>query len=200
MKILLVALVMVSALLGGCRASGPTTLTIQGRQYEAAFDAAKDEIRKLGFELQRVDARGGVIATAPESTAGLATPWTTTEVTLSAEAQSFMHRDQRRVAVFFDPVDVGGAGAAGPDDVDRRAVDSAMMVRVLATREILHRPGLRLSTAATRLSSVTTDGAGQEGAGSGAIVRDAGEDEALSRLLAKRIARRLNAMERSQDG
>lgn len=174
--------------LGGCAASGPTSFPIASDRYEQAFDIAKNELQRLGFDLVRVDARGGVIATNAVSTAGLGTPWTRTEATLGAEAASFMERDQRRVLIEFVPTeDVSDAPWPG---VDRRAIDGALVCRVSAIREVLHRPGLRLSSEAVRLSSVTRSEAGAEFTEE-FIVRPAGADEALSKKLARRIERRL---------
>lgn len=174
--------------LGGCAASGPTSFRVAAERYDEAFAIAKDEVMRLGFALHRVDARGGVIATDAVSTAGLGTPWTRTEATLGAEMESFLQRDQRRVLILFEPPDhAEKVDAAG---MDRRAASGELVCRVSASREILHRPGLRLSPGAVQLSSVTRSALDAE-TPDPTIVRSAGEDEALSRSLARRIERRL---------
>lgn len=43
--------------------------------FAGAFAAAKDVLREHRFELERVDARAGVITTKPRAAGGWATPW-----------------------------------------------------------------------------------------------------------------------------
>ena len=76
--------VLCAALLGGCAGSGPRSAEFQVSpgQYARAFDEARDVLTGYRFELDRVDAAGGVIATAPKTTAGLATPWDSEQTTL----------------------------------------------------------------------------------------------------------------------
>lgn len=187
MKGLLIGLVGLLTL-GGCAASGPTSFHIAAERYDEAFAIAKDEVMRLGFVLHRVDARNGVIATNAVSTAGLGTPWTRTEASLGAEIDSFLQRDQRRVLILFEPPE--HAENVDTAAVDRRAASGELVCRVSASREILHRPGLRLSPEAVQLSSVTRSALDAEKTDA-TIIRPVGEDEALSRTLARRIERRL---------
>ncbi len=174
--------------LGGCAAKGPTSFRVPEGRYAEVFDIAKDEVQKLGFELVRIDARGGVITSGAVVTAGLATPWTRTEASFGEEFGSFLHRDQRRVSVHFTPEVVEEEAPVG--NVDIRAFSGVLDCNVVAIREILHRPGLRLSPVAVRLSSVSPTGLTDD-PDTDPIVRTVGEDKALSQKLARRIEKRL---------
>ena len=174
----------------GCASSGPTSFPVASDDYAKAFTAAKEEMQRLGFEFTRVDARGGVIATRAVSSAGFATPWNQSEASVGDEFASFVERDQRRVVVYFEIPDVDETVEESIEPIDVRAYQGELSCRVEATRELLHRPGFRLSTTAVRLSSVTRspeDAAVEDPT----IARSVGEDLDLSRKIARRIERRL---------
>ena len=185
---LFAAALLLTLALAGCASHGPTALLVPTGRYAETFDAAKEELIRRGFTLRLVDARGGVIASAPVSTAGLATPWTKTEASFAGEVESFLHHDQRRVTIRFAPVEASPDGS-DRQGVDRRAVAGSMVARVVATRERLYRPGFRLSPVGVRLSSVHGEGASEPAPS--VVVRDVGEDAALSASIAARLAREL---------
>jgi len=60
---------------GGCAAPRDTTFRSPPGRYAEAFEAARASLREAGFEVERADARLGVITTAPLHEAGLFTPW-----------------------------------------------------------------------------------------------------------------------------
>ena len=69
-------LLLISVLvLSGCATSRPAEFATAPGGYAAAFDAAREVLREFRFELERVDARSGIITTRPKATAGLATLW-----------------------------------------------------------------------------------------------------------------------------
>lgn len=176
-------------------------------EYPAAFDAATEVVRRLGFELARIDASAGIVTTNTVSTAGLATPWMRTEADLSQEIESFLLRDQRRVVITFDPgvhVDEGdtpggvaGGSGVSPAALDRRYDDRELVCRVEVKKERLSRPGLRLSPDAVRISSVMTLGDSEKDSRA-VVVRDAGKDEKLAGLIVERILVRLSQSQELQ--
>jgi len=74
LTILGLALGIVGALSGCAAPDLPTDLEVAAGDYPAAFEAAKAALRDYRFDLERVDARAGVISTAKKETAGLLTP------------------------------------------------------------------------------------------------------------------------------
>jgi len=185
----LVLIVATAALMAGstgCATGGPTGWTIPAGDYAQAFQATKETLRRRGFTLDRVDARGGVIITAPAESAGLATPWSRTEGSPAGEIASFLHRDRRRVTVRFAPDDADEPEAGG---VDRMHYVGPITASVVVEREIIHRPGFHLSSTGVRLSSVSSSTAGAERI----IVRSAGEDRALAHAIAAPLIRRFGA-------
>ncbi len=68
------------AMMGGCALSGGgafdgTPEMVAAGAYGETFDAAKDVLRAYRFELERVDAREGVITTKASAASGWVTPW-----------------------------------------------------------------------------------------------------------------------------
>jgi len=202
----------------GCATStGPTTVAVGPGRYAQAFSITKDEIRRLGFQLARVDARSGVITSQTQSTAGLATPWTHTEASFDDRVDSFFHRDQRRISISFDVADEAHAGKpddepagsdqvestaelgagetglieVGPVEIDRRSWEGELVCTVSVAHERLHRSGLRLSPAGILLSNVTTTGDDPESGPPVPIVREMEMDTHLASKLARMIRDRL---------
>jgi hypothetical protein len=131
--------------------------------YAAAFDAARESLIGMGFELDRVDARLGIIRTLPKSSAGLATPWHREQSTLEQEVEDLFNR-QFRIAVitFHLPGSVEHAPprpqtAPGPEPLDLREIDAPLVARVEVVLERLHRAGWRLEPSAMRWSSRSFD-------------------------------------------
>ena len=88
-----------AALLPGCGTTPrpATALPIPSGRYAEAFDAAREALRDLRFDLERVDARLGVITSRPHATDGLATPWDLDQTSSRQEVQDLMHQQRRRV-------------------------------------------------------------------------------------------------------
>lgn len=180
---------MIAAIFGvalcGCQSASPgsTSLRIAPGAYAATFAAVKDELRAFGFELDRIDARAGVITTRPHFSAGLATPWIGDESTLTQEFEGFFNRQRRTIRVVFTPTDAESDSSPINTPIDTRALDVELRAQVEVRVERVHRLGLRPSTASIRLSSVTErvdhDGANEPPWTTTVI----GEDE----LLAARI-------------
>jgi len=205
----------------GCASStGPVTVTVPPGRYAEAFAITKDEIRRLGFQLARIDARNGVITSQTHSTGGLATPWLPNEATFGDRVESLLHRDQRRIVVTFDLVDGAAADVpvekpaeaeSAPTDVDanetasaekgligfgpvppdRRSWEGELICRVSVPYERLHRSGLRLSPVGIRLSNVTSSSEESESGQPATIVREMEPDTNMAAKLAGMIRDRL---------
>ena len=174
---------------GGCRVSGPTSAEVPAGRYGEAFEVVKDELRAQGYELERVDARAGVITTRPRASSGFWTPWVTDERRLRDELESSVHRQRRVVEVRFL--------AEGEGDV--REAGGALTLDVRVRVERVYQPGVRTPVASVRLRHVSEDpgvGSGdtplETGEGRGAIFAvEQGADRALAADLAARLRRAL---------
>ena len=113
----------------GCQSppTGPTSLRIAPGSYSATFQAVKDELRSSGFELDRIDARAGVITTRPRASAGLATPWITDESTIEQEFEGALNRQQRTVTVRFAPTAQDDTSDAFASDLRDAEAEEAPM-------------------------------------------------------------------------
>jgi len=177
--------------LTGCQAPAPasTSLRIAPGAYSATFEAVKDELRASGFELDRIDARAGVITTRPHFSAGLATPWIGDESTLGQELDDFLNRQRRTVRVVFTPADADSDSIPDAEPVvnpvDTRTLDVDIRAQVEVRLERIHRLGLRPSSASVRLSSVT-ERVDQDGAEDPPWTTEVVDNDAL---LAARIVR-----------
>jgi len=186
---LTLALVLLGGATGGCRVSGPTTAEVPAGRYGEAFEVVKDELRSQGYELERVDARAGVITTRPRASSGFWTPWVTDERRLRDELESSLHRQRRVVEVRFL--------AEGEGDVREAGGPLTLDVRVRVER--VYQPGVRTPAASVRLRHVSQDpGSGAvesslvRGEGRGTIFAvDQGADRALAADLAARLRRAL---------
>ncbi len=180
----IVSIVALALFIGGCASGGGRSAVLApASRYAETFESAKEELISRGFALERVDARHGLIVSTPVSTAGLATPRTRTEIGAGGEIDSFLHRDQRRVTIRFSAAGDGDKAPAA--DLDLRSYDGPIVAHVAATRERMHRPGLRLSSAGVRLTSV-----GDSPGRPDIVTFDAGEDVDLAAAVARGIARR----------
>lgn len=130
----------------GSRAVAPS-FELSADDYAEAFDAARDVLRERGFELDRVDARAGVITTAPRASAGLATPWIQHSPTLREASGATLHPDRRMAIVSFAPV-----GAPSPVS-DLREHDGGFLLAVEAPKLRLRRVGRHLDSTAIRFAN-----------------------------------------------
>lgn len=190
-----VLIMLLGVALVGCAPSGPRVFTFEASSYPAVFDAAREEIRGALFELNRVDARNGVISTELKETGGLATPRDLEQQTLGQEWQDLVNDQLREVRVWFRPV--GAEPAREADEVDpgadlrEMASDTGEMEATVEV--ILHRrrqPGWQVETESIRRSGRYTTpefGRRQMYAGSTTPIR---RDDAFARELAQRIVER----------
>jgi hypothetical protein len=133
--------------LPGCasRPPVPAELQIAPGAYPQAFEAAKSSLTERGFELDRVDARAGVITSAPKHTAGLATPWDREQATLEHEFEDLMNQQHRTVRITFDRVAATTADDAGVER-DLREEPGPVLARVEVALTRVHVPGWRIET------------------------------------------------------
>lgn len=115
--------------------SSPPNATIAAEQYEAVFDRAKQVLRDANFTIDRVDARRGVITTEATPSVGLITPWLGHHRTDGEAWQGFVHHEQRRATVLFEP--------AGGEPEDLRTFDGEIAFTVRVDVERIEQPGRR---------------------------------------------------------
>ncbi len=163
------------------------TLRVPAGKYAAAFNAARDELRDAGFTLERVDAYSGIITTWPSGSAGIATPWSGDQSSVSQEFGDLFHRHARTLRITFEPAvpPEPTDDAALPPDL--RALDTDMLMRIRVIVERNHRPGWRVSNVSIRHSTYYTDPDLQT-RGMQPVYSVAREED---RLLAARIADRI---------
>ncbi len=194
-------------MLAGCRSSppaGPTAFRLGAGTYEVAFNAAREVLGDYRFELDRIDARGGVLTTRPKATSGLATPWDREQVGFDQELEDLASQQQRRVRISFLPegsaapamgstpdepaeiVDVPVEPAVMPADMLEHRGRVAMRVSVRVER--LQRPGWRPGTKSIGLSTFTVDPELERRGEIPAYFEDLGEDRRLASKIASEIA------------
>ncbi|HHN77241.1 MAG TPA: hypothetical protein ENK11_01010, partial [Phycisphaerales bacterium] len=68
--------IVIGCLLAGCAGTGTGSraFTLPASRYQQAFDTARDELRRAGYTLERIDAARGEILTAPKTFAGMMNP------------------------------------------------------------------------------------------------------------------------------
>jgi hypothetical protein len=104
----------VVGLLAGCstRTDGPREFTLAPGQYPAAFDATRELLREMRFDLDRIDAAAGVISTTPHFSRGVFEPWDSTQSSTTDEWEDAVNMQARAVRVSFTQ---DGAEPADPD-------------------------------------------------------------------------------------
>jgi hypothetical protein len=141
------ALVLV-LVLAGCTAPPVTTapeLLVEPGQYAAVFEAAKGALVERGYELDRVDARQGVITSRPRTSAGFMTPWSSERTSARQEVEDLVNDQQRRVRVTFVP--------AGEAVEDLRAAAGPTVARVEVAVDRINHPDQRVEPTSIRLNS-----------------------------------------------
>jgi len=134
------------------------SFTIPVETYAQAFETARTELKRRRFEIERVDARTGVILTQPKTGAGLLAPWTLApgarigEDTLNAQSRIVEVRFEAAETVVQAPRGVQATLAQPqPGTPPGRAADSVVVsVRVLILRRVS--PTRRLDSSAIRYS------------------------------------------------
>ena len=133
---------------------------IEAGGYAAAFIAAKDVLRDARFELDRVDARAGVMTTHAKLSAGFGTPWVPHTADGGSAFEALINAEQRSVAVFFEPADASPDGIGDAWDRplgDLRRHAGAIRGHVSVRVERFRRPGRRVHTTSVRLVSQWRD-------------------------------------------
>lgn len=190
---LLVGLVGAGGGAGGCASDGPSTFEVPEGGYPVAFDSAKDMLREMRFDLDRVDARAGVITTRPKASAGFATPWDVEQSTLGQEWSDLLNRHFRVVRIEFTPApgaqraELGSPTAPQPADSDLREHSGPMRATVRVSLERLSRPGWRPSTASIGLSSFVVDTVNGSAWFTTPVTRDTRLESRLSAAARERI-------------
>lgn len=201
----LVILISCCVLAVGC-SSRPTgtnsRFAVEPGGYEQAFDQTRDQLTDLGFRLDRVDARSGVLTTKPLSSGGLATPWDRHQSSLKSELADLAHTQQRVVRVTFVPessLDRLPSDEPGSQiDVTPTArsltevsQDQALVGLVEVTIERLYRPYWRPSAVSVPSSSHTRDPSlrnrGMSGTFSVVTQRDHALEERLAGMVTKEL-------------
>lgn len=161
---------LVSAL-GGCAASvdHPSEFTFAISDYQSAFDTTREVLREYRFEIARIDADAGVIATAPAFSPGVLAPWSPLQTGVRDEWEDTLNQQAREVRVTFEPQD-----------------DETMRGSVWVTLLRQHRAGRRLDSEWVGASSFSIDPQLVERHASTYTV-PVRRDESLEARLAKRI-------------
>lgn len=132
-------LVLAASLIGCSGSPDAAAPTIEPDRYASAFDAARDVLRERGFTLERIDARAGVITTAPKPTAGLATPWDVEQQSAGQEVEDLLQNQQRVVRITFLPA-AASAGAVQGAAVSASATSDESLAAQNSLPDLLEFP------------------------------------------------------------
>ncbi|TVQ76802.1 MAG: hypothetical protein EA380_08150 [Phycisphaeraceae bacterium] len=158
--------------------------TISGETpYARSFEAAKTVLRDADFELDRVDARAGIITTRPRSSAGLGTPWIDHTETLGDAVSDLMNSDRRIAVVRFLPGDAEGHSFRG----DLRQFEGPLVAEVTVERERLYRPNRRTQSTSIRMRSTMIDPSLQDREMMPVFAAPLAADQRLAQRLSWRI-------------
>lgn len=190
MKPVQLTLVAAAFVTTGCASEpAPSTVSVPPGRYTQAFEAAKDAVRQTGFELDRVDARAGVITSRERATAGFATPWTGVETTMGQAWDGLLNDLRRRIEISFVPVEAGDAAPPAPQAdaapaPDLRTLDGALVARVRVTVERVTRATLRPAPVSIRMTSNYVDPLSEQSGPRARITNPIGDDPWLAGRLA----------------
>jgi hypothetical protein len=183
----LLTLIAIATLLAGCASSqpAPATFHVPAGQYADVFDAARDTLRAMRFELDRVDARAGVITTRPKHSAGFAAPWDREQSTLTQEWEDLANEQYRTVRILFERVDPADPTTAAQTTTDLRSFAGDLAGTVTIVIERKSRPLWHVDTTSVRLSSFARDPLG----GGRRVLVPIARDQRLEGRLAQRLDR-----------
>lgn len=154
--LLIVCALLAPGLAGCATADSPTELVIEAGDYPHVFEAAKATLRSMRFDLERIDARAGVISTAEKSTAGLFMPWDAGWSSFRQDLEDTVQHQRRRARITFERPEA--AGAPPPEsDQDLREQTGLLTMRVRVVIERVQRPGWRINTTSIGLSTRAVD-------------------------------------------
>ena len=160
-RVVFVLLTLSALILGGCASEQRATASfrIPAAEYPLYFEAARDVLRENHFSLERVDARAGLLTTAPIASAGWATPWIDHASTFSQSTNDLIQRNRRVATIHFSPVTdaTNRANPLDPVSNDLRRFEGTIEVNVSVIIEQVYRPGRRLSPTSIRLATFTDD-------------------------------------------
>ncbi len=189
----LIALFAAALLLGGCASeqSGTASFRIPSAEYPLYFEAAREVLRDNHFTPERVDARAGLLSTAPVSSAGWATPWIDHAGSFSQSTNDLIQRNRRIATIRFSPVTdaTNRATALDPVSADLRRFEGTIEVSVSVVIEQVYRPGRRLSPTSIRLATYTDDPRDERFGPEQLVTRIVGNDPDLAARLADLLAR-----------
>jgi len=179
----LVFLMLLATFFGGCASKpAPATYTVSAGTYSEAFEAAKQTLRDYAFELDRVDARDGVITTAPRASSGAATPWVPHTDTLGGAMEGAIQFERRIARIEFRP-------AESVQVSDLRFYEGEMTAEVIVDVQRLYRPLRRVDPTGVRLTTFAVDPKLVESGHQPLHSAHAGHDERLAGRIAGGIAR-----------
>jgi hypothetical protein len=159
---------------------------IPPERYAEVFDAARDELRAMGFKLERLDAGAGVILTRFKGTAGFFTPWDREQDGLEDELREAVNREGRVVRVQFQLL----SAEPLPAGSDLRLLGRHVAMSIRVERFRVQRPNWQVQTTGVLISSRAVNpeavAQGQEPATANTL----GPDEALAQRLREAIIAR----------
>lgn len=177
-------LVAIALLLGACASPrGSVSFTIPAERYDETISAARETFLDARFELDRVDARAGVIETQPKHSAGLGTPWDTEQTTLEQEWSDLLNQHERVARMTVEPV-TGHADNLTTATGELKATLEVIVYRV-------RRSGWRVDTESISRSSHSRDLIGPTRGQPNRFAQAIGRDDKLAEALAQRIRDRL---------
>jgi hypothetical protein len=173
--------------LAGCRApTADRSFVVPASRYAEAFDAARDELRRAGYTLERLDAANGEILTEPRTVAGLATPFEAESTSAGQVWQDTLNAQPRTVRVRFRDADSDAGAPPSPPPADG-FVEAEVEVVLWRIR----RPGWRLETESIIESSLWRDPLWPERGVRPGMMVPLRRDDALAAKLTHRIASRV---------
>lgn len=171
---------------GALSATAPALVRIEAADYPRVFESIKDDLRNLGFTLDRVDAQLGVITTMPKGTGGILTPWDQEQSGVDDRLEDSVQKHRRIVRIEFVPAGIQPGSAEAANIGDLRTEKRPIEAQVSAALYRVHHPGWRLNTQgileSTRTSDPQLDARGMSQYG--VAIR---QDDDLARRIAERI-------------
>ena len=172
---------------------GSASFRIPGAEYDLYYEAAKDVLGDQQFDLERVDARAGVLTTRPVASAGWATPWIRHASTMGQSTNDLIQRNRRIATVRFQRVsdETNVSSQVDPVASDLRDFDGTIEVSVNVIIEQVYRSGRRLSPTSIRLTTFASDPRDEAIGAAQLRTRTVGTDAALSARIADEMIDRL---------